>query len=86
MRPVGGPWKGLFEDAWTPYPRKGLFKVAWKAQNPRKGLLKDGWEAPYRFLSTNPSEDTVGLTIFWLLNHVFYLAESLSRASVLVKF
>ena len=31
----------------APYPRKGLFKEAWKAQNPRKGLFKEASEAPY---------------------------------------
>ena len=30
-----------------PYPRKGLFEEAWKAQNLRKELLKDGCKASF---------------------------------------
>ena len=39
-------WKA-HPQSLAPYPRKGLFKEAWKAQNPRKGLFKEASEAPY---------------------------------------
>ena len=48
-------------------PLRGLLEDLSETKSLRKGLLKDGCNAPWRCLSTTPSEGTVGKGMFGLV-------------------